>query len=364
MPFRTWVFAVAFGLIASLGQAQENVVPSLENDPVGTAGYSESAEGADDQSECEQADGFDYAPALTLIEGAIRDLVADVDHVEAQRQQENEERDLQAQEDMAYWAKLMFWASAVTVGLTFIALVAIIRTLKHTKTAAEAAVDMVEEAKGTTLATRQMAEDSKAIGDSQVQASIDAVATARSANEVAAKQFRAGFKPWISVEIRGPFIDMRGENPIRAFADGETHRMVALHASTFIHCVGDIPATIEDFDLRLIEGQDWPYVENPPPGFGAVPADFFTILPSKNTIQICPRLGITNHAMSFNGITLTPENRSNFMMHPPPVVGKIIYSDPMGFRYEHRFAFVAYPTWGDSFKRYGGREYNVEREIT
>ncbi len=262
------------------------------------------------------------------------------------REAERAEQDLNAQREMAQWAEGMLWAAWIVGISTLFATIIGIRYVYL-----------------TLVATQDMARDTKEVGDAQVTASMDAVKAAREANEVAARQFRMGFKPWISVEMKGPFIDMTTENPIRAFSDGETRRQVLLNARTFIHCFGDIPATIEDFHLRLMEGGAWPYVQNPPPGFGAGAKDFFAIMQNGGTIQVDPRSGITDHCMPFSHIELTPENRTDFMMRPPPITGHVIYSDPMGVRYKHKFAFVAKPAWGGSFTRYGGAEYNGEHEI-
>ena len=59
-----------------------------------------------------------------------------------------------AQEGMAWWAELMFYATAATVLLTFAALGAIIRTLHHTKRAADYTEHMLAEAKATTNEAR------------------------------------------------------------------------------------------------------------------------------------------------------------------------------------------------------------------
>ena len=56
--------------------------------------------------------------------------------------------------DMAFWAKLMFWASALGVLSTFAGLLLIWRTLHHTRRAADYALDMVREAEEATAEAR------------------------------------------------------------------------------------------------------------------------------------------------------------------------------------------------------------------
>jgi len=57
---------------------------------------------------------------------------------------------------MAWWAKWMFWATAATTVITAAALWAIIRTLQHTRRAADAAADTVSAARDTIAVTREI----------------------------------------------------------------------------------------------------------------------------------------------------------------------------------------------------------------
>lgn len=118
----------------------------------------------------EQPEPFDLSPALLSIEGAIRELAPEEDREERQRERERERRDLTAQEAMAWWAKLMFYASAATVFLTFLALIAIVRTLHHTRRAADSADGMLNEAKETTKAARDSVNVAREIGFLQASA--------------------------------------------------------------------------------------------------------------------------------------------------------------------------------------------------
>ena len=67
-------------------------------------------------------------------------------------------RDLQAQESMAWWAQLMFWAAASGTILSGIGVFLIWRTLRHTRTAARHSAEMVTQAaKATEAALRSAA---------------------------------------------------------------------------------------------------------------------------------------------------------------------------------------------------------------
>lgn len=112
---------------------------------------------------------------LESIEAAIRDLKADVGEAEEEQTRRQVRRDLEAQEGMVWWAELMFYATAATVLLTGIALVAIIRTLHHTRRAAESAEGMLVEARGTTIAAKDSVKETRDIGEAQVRAYISVV---------------------------------------------------------------------------------------------------------------------------------------------------------------------------------------------
>lgn len=138
--------SIAFGLIffASLAQAQDQRDATLESQPVADHGQEKSATAGAESTSDKVENTLDYTSALESIESAIRELIADEDEVESERKKNQEKRDLDAQEQMASWAKRMFWATAATVLLTFGALCAIVRTLHHTHRAAVAAEDAVE----------------------------------------------------------------------------------------------------------------------------------------------------------------------------------------------------------------------------
>lgn len=163
MPHLTWLFVIALGVALPSpvwSQAASEDQVRQEERPA------DSQAGSDD----EQAQPFNLAPALQGIEGAIRSLIPEVDSEGRRQEQEREQRDLSAQEGMAWWAELMFYASAATVVLTFFALVAILRTLHHTRRAADYTEGMLGEAKQTTVAARDTVTETRRIGEAQVKA--------------------------------------------------------------------------------------------------------------------------------------------------------------------------------------------------
>lgn len=169
--YRYVLIAVVGWLVCSpLTYAQQQTSPTLESQPVAPSQQGDANSGKQDNAPDEQPKPEILTPALQKIESAIRDIVPPKDEAADQRQEDRDKADLQAQEDMAFWAKLMFLASALTVAVTFGGLVLIWRTLHHTKRAANSAVDMVNEARLTTKAAQDAIEVTREIGEAQVRA--------------------------------------------------------------------------------------------------------------------------------------------------------------------------------------------------
>jgi hypothetical protein len=134
--------AIAFGLSAALSGAlaQERIEPALESQPVPESRDQPGADQSKASAGQEDTDTGRLVAAIDEIKAAIRDLIAEEDPQQRERQEHREEADLHAQQDMALWAKRMFWATFAAVVLTFVGVVLIWRTLIHTRHAAEAAI--------------------------------------------------------------------------------------------------------------------------------------------------------------------------------------------------------------------------------
>jgi hypothetical protein len=167
-----WVSLVAIGwlVLSGLSYAQEQSSPTLESQPVTPSQYENADEGKTNNSSNKQPQAEQLAPILKQIESAIRDAIPQKNEAKDQRQEDADKADLQAQEDMAFWAKLMLWATAITAIITFGGLILIWRTLHHTRRAADYAFDMVNEAKATTQAARDAVAVTQKIGEAQVRA--------------------------------------------------------------------------------------------------------------------------------------------------------------------------------------------------
>ena len=164
------ILALGLGLSCWSGHAQETSKPTLESQPETKPRQSQSNTGGEDQSSQEEISAPDITPALKGIETAIRELIAEKNEDQSQREEERDRRDLQAQEDMAFWAKAMTLATVATVILTAAALWAIVRTLHHTRRAADAADGMLTEARATTKAAQDTILVTREIGQAQTRA--------------------------------------------------------------------------------------------------------------------------------------------------------------------------------------------------
>jgi hypothetical protein len=130
--------------------SQERLDPTLESQPVPDTGQAPGAEQSQPTAGQQESDADRLVPALKAIESAIRDQIAEEDAQQRERQDNRDIADLEAQQDMALWAKAMFWAAFASTWLTFAGICLIGWTLYYTKIAAKAAVDAATEARRTT----------------------------------------------------------------------------------------------------------------------------------------------------------------------------------------------------------------------
>lgn len=118
--------------------------------------------GAGGEARADQGDGSS-SQNITV----AADLGRIASALEAQNTDEGakrEKRDLHAQEDMAIWAKRMFWATVAAVVLSGVGIVLIYTTFRETRRTANAGDKMAEEAaKATAAALRSAAVAEKAL---------------------------------------------------------------------------------------------------------------------------------------------------------------------------------------------------------
>ncbi len=179
MPIRTWLYVIALGVAFSATSVWPQV--AIEDEPVGETGQENSGDNGDAATQEDETGTPDIIPALQGVESAIRDLISEEDKIEADRQRDNESRDLKAQEGMATWAKWMFWATLGTAIVTFVGIVLIGFTLHFTRKASFHTEKMLEEAKISSKAAMKAADSaleanitSRKFGELQVRAYLSA----------------------------------------------------------------------------------------------------------------------------------------------------------------------------------------------
>jgi hypothetical protein len=189
VPGRIGSAAIALGLIVTLpgALAQEATQPALKSQPIPGERQEESSSADQQDATLKQESAPDLLPGIQGIESAIRDLIAEEDKIARQRQEEREISDLQAQEDMAFWAMWMFFATLATVFLTAIGVLLIWRTLFYTRRAVE------EAEKGTSAALDAVAV-TRDVGQAQIRCYIHVM-------EASIKLGRDGF-PVISISVK------------------------------------------------------------------------------------------------------------------------------------------------------------------
>lgn len=235
--------------------------------------------------------------------------------------------------------------------LTFAAVILVWRTLVATR-------EMVTE-------TRRMASDTRKFGDAQVKSSIDAVQAAQEANEVASKQFYSGFKPWITVELSGTFIENKKDLLDPDWKQGE-RREIKMRVQVKVTSIGDIPASVDDLSVCLLVDESRGYIDVPPPEWLHGGQKWLTVLQRGEFAVLEPGFGpqISPLGRLLGTAHLTEENQYHFIGNPPPVIGFVDYYDPLGNTYRHHFAFVLNSAMSNNFQRFGGRERNFEEEFS
>lgn len=131
---------------SALAQEVQNVdTPVLEGQPKTESGNDTSKEQREERGQKEKPPAEKLTPALNKIETAIRDFITQQRAAQSQGPKDNEISDLEAQKDMALWAKFMSWTSFAMVFITFGGVILIYRTLIETR-------KMLTEAENTTTA--------------------------------------------------------------------------------------------------------------------------------------------------------------------------------------------------------------------
>jgi hypothetical protein len=288
-------------------------------------------------------DGYQRRETELIEQNAERDLrgkcsiIADIKEaincaegvVKTEAEQSHDARDLEAQWQSATWTKFMLIVTgvvgALTVMLTYFGVVLLKQTL--------------HEASLTT------------------SVAIDAVVAAKQANTTAYEHFKMSHRPWLTVQISGPYVNEE-IYPMRQFSEGECNkRPISIEANIKITNIFEMPAIITNVKIAVL-GRHSP---NYPP--------IHEIL-GKGESFVPNWLGINKSGASkgFSSLAmfdLTRENRNDFMNEKRPIIGEITYIDPIGVIRKMGFAFQPCAVWsGEPYTRWGHTEYNYDHETS
>ena len=299
----TLIAVVGWLVFGSLTYAQEQLSPSLESQPVTPSQQGDANSGKQDSAPDEQPKPEILTPALQKIESAIREIVPPKDEGKYQRQEARDKGDLRAQEDMAFWAKFMFWATAVAAAITFCGLVLIGRTLHYTRIAANHTQGMLEEAKTTTTAA------------------VDAAKAAKKSAELQEESFRNLERPYLFIVIKETRRLHRPGNEIP-------------HLKYTFSNYGKTPAILEHLFIELRPIAELKFVN----GMPRIPMNlgdawYDVIAPGGTLSEIEPRMLFVKDAAA--GDAWAGKKAQELALH-----GSVGYQDPSGNHYTDHFVMV------------------------
>jgi len=131
--WRTIFAVVGWLVLVGLANAQQTPSPTLKGQPV-TSGQQQERPGdhpAGDQENKKQPENL--LTILRDVEAAIRDLIAKPDEGKDKGEEQREKDDLEAQQEMALWAKRMFVAAVASILLSVVGIILIWTTFKATR---------------------------------------------------------------------------------------------------------------------------------------------------------------------------------------------------------------------------------------
>lgn len=140
--------------------------------PIHVTGRAQDRASEPDQSPNYDTPPINIAPIADEIKRLARTIEAHQSDAKHSEVIKREERDLHAQEEMAKWARLMYFVTAVMTILTGVGVIFLGFTLYFTKQAAEHSASMVDAANKSVEEARKVTELAKASADISLQALI------------------------------------------------------------------------------------------------------------------------------------------------------------------------------------------------
>ena len=236
------------------------------------------------------------------------------DESDPKQKEEREKHDLVAQQDMAFWAKALFWSTCASVFLTLVGLAMIFRAWIYTKRASESAVAMVIEGKEATKAALETAAEAKRQADLFEQS------------------FKRLDRPYVFFEV----VETTGLRSEREEHPFLTYQLVNR---------GKLPAVIRSVSIGLLDGPQFP----------------LTVLANKDTRHFVVAAG--DALLMPQKLTVSDRRGKQYAGREGAklvVYGQIEYDDPTGAHHTDSFCMRGM-TDAKHFALEGGDEYNSRK---
>lgn len=279
----------------------------------------------------EETKPVDVTPIKDALDGIANTVKSLKDNPDADAEKTRAERDLTAQEDMARWAFWLFCATVASLILTAVGVVLIWRTLVHTRRAVDSSDEMVAEAKLATVAA------------------VAATSEAKRQADLSEESFRRLERPYI---VPGEIRSIERDDQL----GGGSWYFVRYSIGNY----GRTPAIIHYLNDSFGPGP-LNHLSDPESGIRKIERDFNygKVIPA-NTIDPAPHAavvpGVVNVEFERGGYTLSIDGKKEVFL-----VINTKFEDMVGVIREGRFTWRYDPN-RRRFLRYGGKEYNYERE--
>jgi len=226
------------------------------------------------------------------------------------RENARAEQALDAQQDMAFFALLMFFASILATTVTAVGVVFVKRTL---------------------------------------DATLLAVAETQAATSILKNDFEMRFRPWLIPSMTGDYYSFVNTNPLTK------QKTFSVHPEISVTNKSDIPATIISCSVYLSMYDKFAYANDKQE---AITRDQVYFLNQTPTQIFDGRTVRPLFMYSLSGDNSVHENGEAI------AICQIRYSDPLGTVREMGFAFYTFfASVSCDYKRWGGPEFNYDRKI-
>jgi len=249
--------------------------------------------------------------------------------IQSGRDSQRSEQDLNAQRQMAAWAKALLVVTIIQLPIGVVGLLALIITIRQGREGLERAGD---------------------------------------ANRISTAQLRYSYKPSLRPSMEGAYID-ECKTPLNTVNDTAT-RDIKIWSKPYIENIGEHSAEIISSFVFFV-GATIPVARHEVNEIREIlrPGERLRIYPNdgewgrdRDHFPGAEEISIIDNPTAY--FSATPELRSMLKREPWPVGCRVVYSDPIGNIYQLNFCFKPMTAWGgEPYRRFGGGDLNSDRFI-